>query len=144
VALHASIWQWILPVPFFRDGDAGRTENGGDRNLQVVVPVMGGGVTYWVMPHNIFISGNLGIASMLLNTAVDSGGQGDPFATQTGGVSTSAGASIRLHAGKEWWVGSEWALGVGLALEYLLLPDQAPDVFWHGSSAAVTFVGTFN
>jgi hypothetical protein len=63
--------------------------------------LIGLGITYYFMPINIFVSGSLGIAKFTLND-------------QTNDVSASSknGFGLSLKAGKEWWVGTNWGLGV--------------------------------
>lgn len=70
----------------------------GDFSLVVAGP----GVAYYLEPSNVFFSGALGWAGFGSTRAWDHSGQG-----MTG----------RLSVGKEWWVSSNW--GLGLAAEAL-------------------------
>jgi len=65
---------------------------------------LGGGLTYYFMPNNIFISGSIGMGGFSLTDVANS----------SNNVSTNNGFSMQLKAGKEWWVSRKWGLGVAL------------------------------
>ena len=63
------------------------------------------GLTYFFMPTNIFVAGTIG----LTRYGIASGG----------GLSTAAtkpGVNLRFKVGKEWWVSSNWGLGVAASV----------------------------
>jgi len=64
---------------------------------------VGIGAAYYLDPANVFVSGTLATskASFTFDDGVDR-------VTDN----TNWGIMTRLAAGKEWWVGSEWAMGV--------------------------------
>ncbi|HAH24648.1 MAG TPA: hypothetical protein DCL77_13005 [Prolixibacteraceae bacterium] len=64
----------------------------------------GVGVTYYVMPSNILVSGTLGLGKFSLTDTKDSNNN----------ITTEGGLSVQLKLGKEWWVSKNWGLGVGL------------------------------
>jgi len=64
----------------------------------------GGGLTYYIMPANFFLSGSMGIGNFSL---IDND-------NNKNNVSTSNGFSMQLKVGKEWWVGKRWGLGAAL------------------------------
>jgi hypothetical protein len=63
--------------------------------------LLGGGLTYYFMPSNIFISGSAGLA----NFSVDN--QDINYKS-----TTDRGFGFQLKAGKEWWVSKRWGLGI--------------------------------
>jgi len=71
--------------------------------LTVGEAMFGGGLTYYIMPQNIFLSGSLGIGNFTMM---------DQKNDQT--TSTQRGFSMQLKAGKEWWVSKKWGLGLSV------------------------------
>ena len=65
--------------------------------------MIGGGITYYIMPSNIFLQGSLGIGNFNL---IDN--------DKKTSVSTDRGFSMQLKVGKEWWISKRWRLGVAL------------------------------
>lgn len=65
--------------------------------------MFGGGLTYYIMPQNIFFSGSLGLGNFTIM---------DQKNEQT--TSTQRGFSMQLKAGKEWWVSKKWGLGISV------------------------------
>lgn len=72
--------------------------------LTVGEAMFGAGLTYYIMPQNIFFSGSLGLGNF---TIMDE--------TNDINTSTQRGLSFQLKAGKEWWVSSRWGLGVSVS-----------------------------
>lgn len=72
-------------------------------NLTVGEAMIGGGLTYYVMPSNIFLSGSLGFGNF---TVIDSKNDIN--------TSTKRGFSMQLKAGKEWWISKNWGFGISL------------------------------
>jgi len=68
------------------------------------VMLYGVGMTYYVMPSNILVSGSLGIGKYTLTDTKD----------DSQNLSTDGGFSLQLKLGKEWWVSKNWGLGVSL------------------------------
>ncbi len=99
--------------------------------------IVGLGVTYYIMPSNVFISGTIGRGV---------------FTMKNGGTSTNSesGSGIILRAGKEWWVSRNWGLGVAAGWARVKADDKS-EPFNPGYHATLTtdrvFVGfsaTFN
>jgi hypothetical protein len=68
--------------------------------------LIGGGLTYYIMPVNVYVSFILGIASAALQ--VDQNDIDNDVHIE----GSKPGLGLNLDVGKEWWVGSEWGLGV--------------------------------
>ncbi|MFN3199468.1 MAG: hypothetical protein ACE366_13775 [Bradymonadia bacterium] len=89
----------------------GEDDNNLDLNLndhELVLGGVGGGVTYYWMPYNIYLSGSImAIAAQLTDTS----GANDVDLIEVG-----YGALGRVKVGKEWWVSENWGLGVALSV----------------------------
>ncbi len=96
--LHGTIISNSLPGPKIEtNSGSGKATN----NLNIGEAMIGGGLTYYFMPSNIFLSGSLGLGNYtLLNTDTDTN------------ISTDRGLGMQLKVGKEWWVSKRWGLGV--------------------------------
>lgn len=70
------------------------------------------GVSYYVMPLNLYLSGSLGLA------AARSSAPGWQAASNTG-----AGLGLQLDVGKEWWVSADWGMGVALRFTHAGVPS---------------------
>jgi hypothetical protein len=78
------------------------------------------GLSYYLMPSNIFISGSLNISK---NT-IEINNTDDEDAT-TG--ETDSGLGFYLSVGKEWWVGDKWAIGGAIFTQISNTKDSGPD-----------------
>lgn len=74
---------------------------------------MGVGLTYYFMPHNVFVSGTVGTAKMHFENE----------ATDTKGESKN-GLGLHFKVGKEWWVGKNWGLGASGGYGFLAAKDK--------------------
>ena len=84
-------------------------------DLALTDNTFGMGVTYYFMPHNVFVSGTVGIAQFTVeNEAADTKGE------------SKTGLGVHLKVGKEWWVGKNWGLGVSGGYGFLKAADKAP------------------
>nr|MBC8278674.1 hypothetical protein [FCB group bacterium] len=64
----------------------------------------GVGISYYIMPTNIFLSGSITMSKDRIKT------KNDDDQTETE-ATTESGLGFYLSAGKEWWVSDKWALG---------------------------------
>ena len=83
----------------------------------------GGGLTYYFMPANIFVSGSI----MYVNDTIE-------IDNKSVGES-EYGMGFFISAGKEWWVGDKWGLGAALFFEYGTPKDKAD---YAGNQAEMT------
>jgi hypothetical protein len=72
---------------------------------------IGIGVTYYIMPVNIFLAGSVGIGQAVFE---DSRGDRE---------GSDVGLALNAIVGKEWWVGTDWGLGVAGQFTYLRADD---------------------
>lgn len=73
-------------------------------NVTISEAMIGGGITYYIMPQNLFISGSLGSGVFAIDNQ-DTGYK----------ATTDRGLSFQLKIGKEWWVSRKWGLGAAVA-----------------------------
>lgn len=73
------------------------------------------GISYYIMPANIYFSGSV----MLARTTIE-------YQDEKLGES-EMGPGIFLSIGKEWWVGKSWGLGVAGFFEGAWLKDKEDD-----------------
>jgi len=100
--LHATITSSTLPGPTIKMSD--NTSIKASDNMTVGEVMLGGGLTYYLMPSNVFLSSSIGIGNFSIIDNNDN----------TNNVSTQRGFSMQLKVGKEWWISKNWGFGVGL------------------------------
>ena len=128
LAVHATLFGWVIEDPDSKLTGMGTTTAKGDLGLFAI----GAGVTYYIMPVNVYLSGSVGIGKLLFNTS------GIDPESDTGPV-------VDLTVGKEWWVSPEWALGVAGGFGWYSLPGGTfSDGDFDGTSWAVRFTATKN
>jgi len=132
--LHGTIISSTLNGPVVKVGNqAGKASD----NLTVGETMIGGGLTYYIMPSNIFLSGSAGIGRFtLLDTKDD-----------TVNGSTDNGFSMQLKAGKEWWIGKRWGLGIALTYGKTVVhhgPYDGVEEKSNSNRFGILFNATFN
>lgn len=79
--------------------------------------MVGIGMTYYLMPYNIFLSGSVGRGKFEVSGSENK---------QDDGV-TDSGFSMQLKIGKEWWILKNWGVGLGLSYGKTNLTHQPPN-----------------
>ena len=128
LALHGTLFGWTTSDPDLDVEGLGSGEVNGDLSMSA----FGGGLTYYFMPVNIYVSGSLGAGELSF----------DGDGTIDGDSDTGVVGEITL--GKEWWVGGSWGLGVAGAFGFHSIPDNSIDENWTGNSWAIRFSATLN
>lgn len=131
LALHLSLFGMsVLEPDVTVDGEVLGTA----KNSALAGSGIGVGVTYYLMPANVYISGALGIgaARFTFNT-----GTSDETAAQT-----DNGYALNLMVGKEWWVSDQWGLGIAAQLVHVNVPDA--DTRLVGTGFQLMFSATCN
>jgi hypothetical protein len=133
LALHGTMWGWGVQDP---DADitlAGIGSGSGSLNGFLAMSAIGPGVTYYLMPANMYLSGSLGIGSLSGSDEVEG--------------STDTGFALDATVGKEWWVGPNWGLGLAGDFTYLSAKDKdlvGSSESWSVTGFGLRFSATFN
>lgn len=104
LVLHGSIFYSGVPDPNVEQDE----EDLPGADALFTTSALGIGVTYYFMPTNMYVSGAFGFG---VATFEDRFGVGD----------SDPGPALNLLIGKEWWVASEWGIGVAGRLFYMNL-----------------------
>lgn len=121
LALHGTIWGWSV-----QDPEVEWLGVEGWIPADLSMSAIGGGLTYYFMPANLYLSGSLGLATLSLERA-----------------ESDTGLAFDFTVGKEWWVGARWGLGIAGAFGYHSIPGEG-DEDWSGRNIALRFTATFN
>jgi hypothetical protein len=100
--LHATIISNTMSGPNITISNGTSTK--ASDNVNVGEAMFGAGLTYYLVPGNVLLSGSLGIGNFSIMDNTNS----------ENNVSTQRGFSMQLKVGKEWWISKKWGLGVGL------------------------------
>ena len=79
----------------------GEEEYRGAYSNEVSMGGFGPGICYYLMPENFYFSGSIQLATAT-----------DPYKVEEG--NQLIGFGINVGIGKEWWVGEQWGLGLGI------------------------------
>ena len=127
LALHGTLFGWLVSDPEGTIQGLGSATVSGDLDLTAY----GGGLTYYFMPVNIYLSGSVGAGELTADTP-------------SGSAETDTGIVGEFSVGKEWWVGGSWGLGVSGSFGFHSIPDGGVDENWSGTSWAIRFSATMN
>jgi hypothetical protein len=89
------------------------TTLGTAEDITITDVIMGVGLTYYFMPSNIFISGTIGWGSFTVQVM-------DYYHSG----STKPGLGLQFKFGKEWWVSTDWGLGIAGGIAYAAADDK--------------------
>jgi hypothetical protein len=113
-----------------------------DKDVVLSDGTLGLGLTYYIMPANVFLSGTLGVGRFVLTNPTE-----DTEDDET--IETNPGLSLHAKIGKEWWVSDNWGLGVAAGYGYLGAErDENSDSDFNGDYSShkvyILFNTTFN
>jgi hypothetical protein len=126
LAVHGTLFGWAVSDP-----DAEINDIEGELNGDLGMSAIGVGLTYYMMPANVYLSGSVGLGALSFDA-----GDAD--------IESDNGMAVDLTVGKEWWVGNNWGLGVAGSLGFHSIPDGDIDENWSGTNFAVRFTATMN
>jgi hypothetical protein len=132
--LHATLLSSSLVGPKVTSGSISQNA---PNNLSIGESMLGGGITYYIMPQNIFLSGSVGFGGYTLIDNTNSNNS----------VSTDKGFSMQIKAGKEWWVSKKWGLGIAVTYGKTKLtnsPGGGVEEFMDSNNFGVLFNATLN
>jgi len=133
--LHGTMFGWIMSDPKGELSVSGVGSTSGDVSGELMMSGFGAGLTYYLMPANVYFTGSLGVGS--LSSQLE-----DPFKGDS-----DSGFAFTLGIGKEWWVGDAWGLGFEGGLDYFSAKNKdivISNESWSGPSYALRFSATFN
>jgi hypothetical protein len=129
--LNADIFGVQLSEPEYEIGGTTKTAD----KTSWTYAAIGPGVTYYIMPMNLYIAGSVGMAVAQMT---------DEDADET--FSSDGGWGMNLMVGKEWWVSTNWGLGVAGQIMYMSIKDkeiiEKKDMTF--ASFGVLFTATYN
>lgn len=107
----------------------GEEENRYTYSNEVNMNGFGPGICYYLMPENFYLSGSIQLATAT-----------DPYKVEEG--NQLFGFGINVGAGKEWWVGEQWGLGLGIDGFYCSVSNKYLSVSCY--SVSLVFTVTLN
>lgn len=111
--------------------EVGGEEYESDDSVSLSFAHIGPGLAYYFGESSFFLSGSVGLAQAALESNV--------------GKSGAQGVGLRLGAGKEWWVGDQWGLGVGANFFTASMTDDSNEEIELGATSfALNFSATFH
>jgi len=122
------VWGTLAPNPKVSFGGSSSSADDTTMSLEA----FGLGLTHYFMPANVYLTFTPAVALL-------------SFRSGNSTSSTNYGFGAKLAAGKEWWVGDHWGLGVGVQVLLGVNKDQgggAPT--WTTLGGGVTFSATYN
>lgn len=103
------------------------TEGRGDVVASSVL--IGPALTYYIMPINVYITGALGLARVVLEVDGDE-------------ATTKFGWGLNVDVGKEWWASDDWGLGVGAQFWYSAVHHTEAGTAIDVASAGIQLLGS--
>jgi hypothetical protein len=88
-------------------------ELAGDRHSWIGAGLFGAGASYYLMPANVYFTGALGVSWVRVR---------DPSDLEA--HTTGTGAGINIDIGKEWWIDTQWGIGIAGRMWYSRLSDK--------------------
>jgi hypothetical protein len=108
LVLHGRLSNMVVasPTVYVNDQELGTAEN-----ASLTFYLLGAGLTYYLMPANVYFTGVIGIAKASADNGFDES-------------STDAGFGFEGDIGKEWWVSDNWGIGVAGRFTFAAVPDE--------------------
>ncbi|MFH1755603.1 MAG: hypothetical protein ABIA59_07845 [Candidatus Latescibacterota bacterium] len=131
LAVHGTIWGWMISDPDAEANLTGFPVITGTIKGDLSVGGVGAGLTYFIMPINMYLTGSLGLGNLTLEINNISG-------------DTDTGLIFEAAIGKEWFVSDRWAIGFAVGLTYHSFSDPDVDANWDGVSIPIRFSATMN
>jgi hypothetical protein len=111
----------------------------GDAESTVVTQgMLGAGISYFIMPLNMYLGAAVGLA-VVSSSYQRPGGRERTY-------NGKLGFGMDLEIGKEWWVADDWGLGVAARLNFANVPggESVPDDADFGAVfVAILFTATY-
>jgi hypothetical protein len=108
---------------------------------------VGPGIAYFLEPINMYFSGTATYAQYTLDASCDYDNGTYYYNCNSGSSSTvdkANGFGLSAVAGKEWWVSTNWGLGLALQFQWATLKDKYADAWRNALGFALLFSSTYN
>ncbi|WP_228557558.1 MULTISPECIES: outer membrane beta-barrel protein [unclassified Myxococcus] len=128
--LYAKFYGASAPNPSLQVGDL--TVEGQNENLSENFGAVGLGVTYYIMPANVYLSGALTYTQLSVTDDGEKVAESD------------IGGGLHLGVGKEWWVSKNWGLGIGAELALGRIRNESNSDSWNVTNVSLVFSATYN
>jgi hypothetical protein len=129
--VFAEIFDDIAMNPTLKQG--GTEFEGNDISAGVVA--VGGGIAYYFMPSNVYVSGTLSWGQLTVRDTENNEEIGE----------SEFGPGLSLMVGKEWWVSPNWGLGGALQIYGGRMKDKGDNApTWATQAIALTSSATYN
>ena len=102
--------------------------------LDVTMFGLGPGIAYYLTPANVYLSGTLAFSKVSFTDTDygDSAGE------------TDFGIGLSLMCGKEWWITTDWGIGLAGQVYWANMSDSAYDTRLNGLAFSLLFSATYN
>lgn len=130
LAIHGTFFGWWIDDP---DLEISGVPGAGEFQGHLTMSAIGGGITYYLMPVNIYFSGSFAAAKLYLDDAYS------PYDSDS-----DTGIAGDFTVGKEWYVGPHWGIGFAGGMSWHSIPDGGISEDWTGQSFVLRFSSTFN
>jgi hypothetical protein len=112
--------------------------NQADEDVVLTDGTLGIGLTYYILPANVFFSGTLGVGRFVLTNPTEDADDDER-------IETNPGVSLHAKVGKEWWVSDNWGLGVAAGYGWLGAErDENSESDFNGKYSSHKFYVLFN
>lgn len=128
LAINADLYGSTILNPSAEVDGFGET---GDVDATITFAALGLGVTYYVMPLNLYIAGSLGIGQLQLEQNGET-------------AETDFGFTFHATLGKEWFVSQNWGVGVALDFNWADVPTDGDGDSASYTTIAIAFSATYN
>ncbi|AKQ69143.1 hypothetical protein A176_006055 [Myxococcus hansupus] len=128
--LHAKFYGASTPNPSMQIGDL--TIEGQDEDRSQNYGAVGLGITYYIMPANVYLSGAVTYTQLSVSRRNEKVAESD------------IGGGLHLGIGKEWWVSKNWGLGVGAELAMGRIRNEFDRESWNVANFSVVLSATYN
>lgn len=134
--LHVTALHWSLLHPFYEVDGAGVSDRSGEASAIAVGP----GMTYYVMPWNLFATLSIGLGRMFMTKPASQ----NPDADVSARIDSSTGWIVHGAIGKEWWVDEQWLLGASLFVLMSTFPEPGGFPRWNGPTVGLRMTVSYD
>lgn len=128
LAIHGTLMGWGITEP---DVELTGFPEGANLPADLILSGAGAGLTYFIMPVNIYLTGTVGFSQLTISEGAVS-------------VNSSTGFMFEAAVGKEFFVSDRWGIGFAVGINYHSIPEEGIDENWTGVSIPIRLSATLN